>query len=242
MVKAAHDAALEEAPERFEIIRMNLAAHILALTVPDRFMRKVLFQESVTRVLVCGYQVNCLADSLTNKCVKRNGVGVLDNLADHVTFAANSPDHANLAAFLATANMCLVVPMTVLVLAANEGFIHFDDTHQLAKIRIMHRRAEPHAHIPRGLVRAASNLALNLKSANALFGIEHLPENLKPSLKWIFSVLENRSADDTEAVVLAWLAEPVKRPCVEFIDGGIPTFWTADNAILPTPFHEELLA
>jgi hypothetical protein len=54
--------------------------------------------------------------------------------------------------------------------------------------------------------------------------------------------LENRSADDAETVVLAWFAEPVERSRIELVDGGIPAFRATDNAILPTPFHQELFA
>jgi hypothetical protein len=208
----------------------------------DSFMRKILFQETIAGVLIGRDEVDGLADSLADESIKCNGIRILDYLADYVALAADGPDDANLAGTDTARHVALLVPMAVLVLSADEHLIHFHDAHKLAEIGIVHGGAEPHAHVPSGLVRAASNLALNLKSANALLGIEHLPENLEPSLKWIFSVLENCPAGDTKAVVLAWLAEPMKRPCVEFIDGGIPAFWTADNAILPTPFHQELLA
>ncbi len=42
MMKATHNATLKEVPERFEIIGVNLTAHVLALTVADGFMREVL--------------------------------------------------------------------------------------------------------------------------------------------------------------------------------------------------------
>jgi hypothetical protein len=68
--------------------------------------------------------------------------------------------------------MTLFVPMSVLVFPANKHFGHFDDTHKLAEIGVMHRSAKPHAHIPCGFVRAASDLPLNLQCANGLFGCQ----------------------------------------------------------------------
>ena len=39
VMEAAHDAALEQSPETFEIVGMNNTVHVLALTVTDGFMR-----------------------------------------------------------------------------------------------------------------------------------------------------------------------------------------------------------
>ncbi len=132
--------------------------------------------------------------------------------------------------------------MAILVLSAKERLVHFDDAHKLAEVGVFHRGAQPMAHIPSRLVRPASDLALNLKRAYALLGIEHLPEHFKPRLQRILGVLEDRSADDTEAVVFAKLAEPMERSRVEFIDGGVAAFRASDRAVMPAVFHQELLA
>jgi hypothetical protein len=242
MMKAAHNTALEEAPKRFQIVGVNFATNVLALTVTDRFVREILFQESITGMLIGRHQINGLADSLAHESIKCNGVRTLDYLTDYVSLAANCADDANFAGTDTASYMALLVPMAVFVLAANEHLVHFNDTHELAEIRIVHRRAESHAHIPCGLVGAASDLTLNLKRTNSLLGVKHLPENLKPRLERIFRVLKNSSTDDAETVVLAWLAEPVERPCVELVDGRIAAFRAMDNCVRPAPFHQELLA
>ncbi len=242
VVEAAHDATLEEAPERFEIVGVNLAANIFALTVTDSFMREVFFQKAVTGVLIGRHQVNRLADGLAHEGVESDGVRVLNYLTDHVPLTADGSYHADFPAPLATTDVRLFVPMAVLVLAANESFINLDNTHKLAKIGIVHRSAKPHAHIPRCLVGTASDLPLNLKSADALLGIEHLPKNLEPSLERILGVLKDSSADDAEAVVFAWLAEPVKRARVEFVDGRVATLQATNDTVLPASFNQELLA
>src|SRR5271169_5565038 len=48
-------------------------------------------------VLVSGYQFYLVADSLADESFQRFGVGVFDYLADHVAFAADCSDNANLA-------------------------------------------------------------------------------------------------------------------------------------------------
>ena len=241
MVKASHHAALEKAPERFQIIGVYLAANIFALAMAHRFMREIFFQETITGMFIGRDQIDYLTDGLADKRIKSDRICVLDYLADYVTLAADGSNHAHLATTDSASYMALFIPMAILVFSADKSFIYFDDTHQLSEIRIVHRSAKSHAHIPSRLIGTAPDLSVNLKGAHALLGIEHLPENLEPSLERILGILKNRPADDAEAVVLAWLAEPVKRPRVELIDGRIPASRTTDNPILPAPFHQELL-
>jgi hypothetical protein len=112
----------------------------------------------------------------------------------------------------------------------------------LPKVWVFHGGAQAMAHIPRCFVRSAPDLALNLESAHALLGIEHLPEHFKPDLQRKFGVLTDRPANDAETIVFARFAEPMKRPRVQLVDRGIAAFRTADNAVPPTVFHQELLA
>jgi hypothetical protein len=98
------------------------------------------------------------------------------------------------------------------------------------------------AHIPRCFVRSAPDLALNLESAHAFLGIEHLPEHFKPDLQWKLGVLTDRPASDAEAIVFARFAKPVERSRVELVDRRIAATWTTDNAVPPAVFHQELLA
>jgi hypothetical protein len=242
MVEAAHDAAFEETPERFEIVGVNLAAYIFTLSVADGFVREVFLQKAITRVFVSSDQIHRLTDCLSDERIQRDRVRVLDNLTDDVALPADSADDANLAALLAPTDMRFLVPMPILVLSADERLVHFNDAHKLAEIGIMHGCPEPHAHVPRRLVRAASNLPLNLERTHAFLGIEHLPENLEPYLERVSGVLENRAADDAEAVVLARLAEPVKGPCIELVDGRVSAMRAFYDAVWPASFHQELLA
>src|SRR5690349_19466582 len=83
MVEAAHDTALEERPERFEIVGVNLAANVLASTMADGFMWEVFFQEAIAGMFVCRHQVDRFADGFTDERIECDRIRVLDNLADH---------------------------------------------------------------------------------------------------------------------------------------------------------------
>src|SRR5216683_3650400 len=41
VMEAAHDSALEKTPERFQIVRVDLASNVLTLTMADSFVREI---------------------------------------------------------------------------------------------------------------------------------------------------------------------------------------------------------
>ena len=241
MVEATHDAALKQAPEAFDVVRMDFAAHVLALRVTDRTV--LVSQRSqivITGKLIRRDQINLVTHSLADKLIEGGCARIVDNLTDHVTLSTDRPDDRSLTA--QAGDVLFLVPVAVFVFSVDTGFVDFHDAHELAEVRVVHGRAQPHAHIPSGLIRRATDLTLNLLGANAFLGIEYLPENLEPHLERVFRVLEDRPADHAEAVVCARLTKPVKRPRDELIDSRIPATRALYDAILPAPLHEELLA
>jgi hypothetical protein len=244
MVVRSDDSALEQAPERFDIVRVNLSAHIFARAVADDFMRKEMSQIAVSAPFIRCDQTDFLRYRCLDKAAQRIGGSVFDDLADDVALPGNRADDGRFAGMCrSTAAILLaILPMPVFLLSADVGFVNFDDPHELLELRVFHRSSQAMAHIPRCLVCAASDLALNLKSADAFFAVQDLPENLKPRLERIFGVLENRAANDAEAVVFARLAEPVKRSRVQLVDRGVAATRTGDSAVSPAVLQHELLA
>src|SRR5271166_5041972 len=90
VVVSAHDPALQERPERFDVVRVNQAANVLALAVADRLMRQSLpaIQILVAGMLIGRDQFNLAADGFRDKAVKCRHIGMLDHLADHVSLAS----------------------------------------------------------------------------------------------------------------------------------------------------------
>ena len=64
----AYDTALEERPEVFDVVRVNLAAHIFALTVADRIVREAhRVQVAVSGKIIGRDQINVAADRLLRR-------------------------------------------------------------------------------------------------------------------------------------------------------------------------------
>jgi hypothetical protein len=245
MVIGTDDATLEQAPEVFKIVRVNLAAHIFTLAMRHKFVFVALsVQVAISAMLIGCDQINLLADGVADESIKRLSVGVFDNLADHVAFPANCSDDAHLSATNTTRDVAFLIPMAVLILPADEGLIDFDDAHKLTKIGVFHCGAQTMAHIPSRLVGSAPDLALNLKRADTLFAVQNLPENLKPDGQRIFGVLKDRPNRNGEPIgrLATQLADPVEGLPVELTDLSISTTRAPYHAIRPTVFAHELLA
>jgi hypothetical protein len=207
VVVRPNDAALQQRPERFDAVGVNLPAHILASAMADGFMSKAYgVQMRVTAMLIGCYKVNGPADSLANEATKRRSIGVVDYLANHIALSADRADDTNLARAESAGNMSLFVRMAILVLAANERFIYFHNTHQLREPIILHRGANAMAHIPSSLFLFESHDALNIQGTDPLFGIQHQEGNHKPFAQRSLCVLKDRPADNAEAVAVALVA------------------------------------
>lgn len=64
IVIRAHNTTFQKRPERFDVLSVNLATNILALTVAHNFM---LWNEPITGMLVCRNKVNLVRNNLAHK-------------------------------------------------------------------------------------------------------------------------------------------------------------------------------
>jgi len=198
-----NDPAFQKRPKGIEIRGVNFAANILALVMVDCFVPKALAAEaSIACVLIGRYKLHSVTDSLADESLKRFCSRIFDNSADHIALTADSSNNASLAGADATGNVRPFLPVAILVFATDKGLIDFDNAHKLTELGILHGSTEPMAHIPSGRI-GRSNLPLNLFGADALFGIEHLPKNLKPHFERVFRVLEDGPDVDRKAIGVA---------------------------------------
>ena len=131
IVIGADHATLEKRPERFNVVRVHFATHVFTLTVTNRLMRIGGRQKPITTVLVGRDQRDIICDGLTDESIECRRIGALDYFADHVAFAGDRADHRGLVAHLSAPDVSLLIPMAVLVLAADERFVNFDLTTEL---------------------------------------------------------------------------------------------------------------
>lgn len=231
-------AALQQRPEVVDVGRMHLAAHVLAGAVVHGVVLVAAGpQIAVAGVVVGRDQIDLFAYRLAHEAVERARVGVLDHLADHVAFAADRADDRRLVA-ARPALAAAFAGVAVLVLAAHVGFVDLDDAHQLPKLRVSHPGAKPMAHIKGRAVGAGTDHAMDLQRADAFLAGQHEVKNLEPNQQLVIRILENRPADDAEAVILAGLAEPVKGPRFERVNFVVAAARTA-HAVRPTPGCEK---
>jgi hypothetical protein len=91
--------ALQQAPERIQVLGMHFAAHVLASGVLDGIVRESEHvQVVITLPFVRRDQINFLAYGLTHKAIEGRSIGVLDHLTDHVALAGDRADDRRLVA------------------------------------------------------------------------------------------------------------------------------------------------
>ena len=250
LVIAAHDSAFQQRPEAFDVIRVNIPAHVFMRLVVYVLMRESLREFLIARAFVCGNQIDFIRYGLAHELRQSFSRSIVDNLASDVALAGDRTDDGGFVQWATSA--LFLAPMAILVLAADVGFVHFDLAHQFGEIVIFHRGANPRAHIPHGFVAGAlrENRALNLKCAHALLTVGHQEHHLKPHAQLVVRVLENRSTDNREAIAVALvagndlaslrvdrldsaLANPMERPMRDVKDLFVATARATDCAIGP---------
>lgn len=235
-MKASHDPALQQTPERLDVVGVHLAAHVLAFAVAYGFMRESRLEPAIAGVLVGSHKVNFVADSLADKTIQCPSVGILDDLADHVALATDSSDDTNFAATLATAYVSFLVPVAVFILPADERLIYFDDAHQLAEIRIIHRGTQPVPYVPGRMSGGAlaEEHTPQLQRRYALLALEHRVQHFEPSQEWNVSVLEDGADQYGEPIWITVIpALPSEGSCRALVDFCV-TAARAARAIRPS--------
>lgn len=117
-MKGGDNAALDQAPKRFNVLRVNLTANVDAFAMLDDPMGIDSIQSSVSGMLVGGEQTD-VGDTILPIKVQSFPAGIFDHLANHIALAADNSDDAGFAGSLASGFVALLVPVAVLVFAAD---------------------------------------------------------------------------------------------------------------------------
>ena len=207
MVICSDDSTFQERPERFDIVGVNLAANVLACFVINRLMPIVETDPCVSSRFIGRDQINLVRNNFVYKSVDCVLRGIFDHLADDIAFPRDRADDSHLASVGSTAPAIFLsfLCVAIFLLAADIGFINFHDAHKLLELRIVHRRAQAMADVPRGMQRRllTEEHPAHLSSRDAFLALEHRVENLEPSQKRNLGVLENRSNVEREAVSIS---------------------------------------
>jgi hypothetical protein len=208
LVVAANDGPLEQTPEALNRVRVDSADNVLLFAVNHRAVREMLVQMGVTVMVIGRQQGNLIAANEVDELFKAVVVSAINHTGHHVAFTLNSANDNG----FPRAGTLLVFNVPVAVITANIGFVHFHDTHQLAKLFVRQPSANAVTHVPSGLVAAKAHRTHDLEGANAFFGSQHHVNDPKPVPKIFVGVLENGPGDNREPVALrtALMALPME--------------------------------
>jgi hypothetical protein len=180
----------------------------------------------IAKLLIGCDQAYLFVYGLADKAVKRLGVRLFDNLANDITLTADSSDDGRFPAQASA--MLFLIPVAILVLAADASLIDFDDAHKLLETVILHTSTKPMADIPSGMQRRpfAKEHAPKLARRDSLFALQNRVENLEPSHERNVGILENGPNQNREAIrILVRVglipAIPMERPRRAFINLGV---------------------
>ena len=195
------DSAFQQRPERFNRVRVNVAAHVLTSRMPNKLMLAVVDTDRVVSAeLIRDHERRVSLSYFPHESGQRISIRAFDYLTDHVALASDCADDRYLAGRGTASSLDAILAVTILVQATDKRLIDFDDPHQLAKLRILHSSAQTHAHVPRGLIRAGSEHAMNLECADSLLARDHQVQNLEPHDQRLLRFLEDRSGSQSEPI------------------------------------------
>src|SRR5258708_7974846 len=165
-------------------------------------MRGFFIEAAIANPLVNHPQADFLRYPAAHEQFEKVAAHGTDDAGNDLTLALDSADDRRLARSHAAATRSApLIPMPVLRLAADEGFVNFHDPHKLAEIFVRQTSSHPVAHIPSRLVRTETHVAEHLKGADPFLAGQHQVDDAEPLPQRLIGVLEDRPADMREAVV-----------------------------------------
>src|SRR5579871_395312 len=173
---SAFEAPLQEAPEVLQPVGVNLPVNV-GFGVIDDLVREVLTQTPVGKQFI-GVDVRSLADVLLNDGLKSLFLPVVNHGRSDLAAALEHAYHDGLLKRIVLALRGVHVSR----LAADEGFIYFDMTGQLAALFSLVCLPNPVKHEPRGFL-ADSKSAVKLPGGDTVLGIGEEPHRRKPFIQ-----------------------------------------------------------
>jgi hypothetical protein len=236
LVEAANDAALEDAPEAFNRVGVDRADNVLMAAVVNFLVRQVAKIIAIARPRVSRQQANLVGNRLIDEIDHGLGVDAFQHAHDYVALPLDRANQRRLALGRAVPPL---VPMAVLVLAANPGVVNLDNAAKLF-LGCDQRRADFVAHGMGRLVATEAQHALDLERAHSLLARQHQMGDAVPVSQGLLGVLKNRPGQRRKAVAVrrALAALPVKRLVARgVVQVGIATAWAMD-AFRPAARYE----
>ena len=154
LVVAAHNSALEQAPEAFNRVRVRRADNVLIVAVVHGLMDESMRAKvTIASVFIGRHQRDFLRDGFLDEDFQRPESGFLNHLTDNVSLAADGSEYHRLVLH-AEALPAALANVLVEFLAADIRFVRLDFTHQFLERFVLHSSTDARAHVPSRFVRA----------------------------------------------------------------------------------------
>jgi hypothetical protein len=240
LVISSNNAAFENRPEAFDCIGMNRANDMLANGVIDRLVREAALQTAIAGISIGAEKANAIGDGFAYESFKSVPVSTFNDTSDDITLALDCASYWRLASISAPSRSTFLVPMPVLIAAADVGFINLNDAAELFDV-LDHGGSNLVAHEPSSLVRAEAHIAEDLEGTHALLANQHKVRDSIPIFQRLIRVLKDCAGQVRETITCgaaggAYRALPMVAGG-EGIDLEI-TAARARNAIRPAPDYK----
>jgi hypothetical protein len=235
------NSTLQEAPEVFHPVRVNVPVNILLRVIDD--LVRVLAVERIVGEKFIGDDFRSFAHSHLYNVAEIVLAARLDMLhMNTARLALKQSEHDLLSERPASVDaLGAFASVHVASLPANEGLIRFDRARHLAESAFLHREANPMVHEPRGLLGDAKP-AMKLVTADSVLATNNQPRGGKPLLKRDGRVFKNGSGlQRKRRALMLGVALPYPSLCQPRHVIG-PALGTDDLTVWPAKFGHELPA
>ena len=135
-MKRSDNAALQDRPEALNRISVNCTDNVLANGMVDRLMIEPMLEPQVAGISIRAKQANAIRYRFANESLKRLSIGVLNDASDDVALVLDRADNCRLASVSSPPRATFLVPMSVLLVSADVGFIDLDNPAQLLRAQL----------------------------------------------------------------------------------------------------------
>jgi hypothetical protein len=234
LVIAADDPALEDAPKAFNRVGMDRADNVFASGMFDDLVRVNLLDVAVAGPFIGDQQADFIGNGVHHELGENFRADRADDTRHDAALAADCADNRNFTRAKAAATAVPATAVLVVGLAADECFIDFDHTAKLVEILFDQCGANAMAHIPSRLVRAETDVAMDLPSAHALLAGQQQMDDAIPNPQIDVGILKDGPGNVGEPIAAgaAIRALPFEFHGLEFVRPARATA-RANDAVWP---------
>src|ERR1700675_3232529 len=197
---AAYDAALKDAPKALNRVGVHCANNVLAGRVIDGLMVVIDAKASLAPEFIGREQADLIGYGFADEVLQIFLADKTQYAGHYVALALDSPNDGRLGGRRVLAALTAFGDVFILVLSADEGFVHLNDAAKLVHVLLNEGGADAVAHIPSGFVGAEAHRPHDLERRHAFLAGQHHVSDGIPVAERLFGVLENGPDQMGEAV------------------------------------------